>query len=342
MFKPFDGVRKISHLILHHTGYNNTDAAIQIYKDYGVSAHYLIDLDGNIFRLVNDNDIAWHAGVSNWKGVESLNQYSIGIELLSPNPYKDGFNEKQMKNLIALCQGLISSYNIKPLNVLAHSDISYDRITGYLNRKQDPSYLFDWKLLAQNGVGFFPDTTPTERLDRIAFQNGDNDPEIIKIRKFLSEIGYKVEQEKPEYNEELAYAVRVFNRRYNQRPFVQGGDHDYHETENRIPPIGGAAYQLSLFSLMQLNKLLQEAIRTNYSNIDFEPITPPKINHPSELTFKIGAAVLLAALALATIYCLNKLHKRPNNTVSLNHGNMEMGNKKYQSLGGENASRSNN
>ena len=46
-----------------------------------VSAHYLIDTDGTIYHLVNEQDRAWHAGVSLWQGDDNINSTSIGIEL---------------------------------------------------------------------------------------------------------------------------------------------------------------------------------------------------------------------------------------------------------------------
>ena len=49
-------------------------------KVYG-SAHLLVGRDGLTFQIVPFNLKARHAGVSNWKGMRSLNQYSIGIEI---------------------------------------------------------------------------------------------------------------------------------------------------------------------------------------------------------------------------------------------------------------------
>jgi N-acetyl-anhydromuramyl-L-alanine amidase AmpD len=313
-FTPVNQTRQIDYLILHHTGYNDTDYAIQIYRQYGASAHYLINQEGNIFRLVKDNNIAYHAGVSNWRGVESLNQYSIGIELLSPNPYKDGFSRKQIKNLIILCQNLTSRYNILQRNVLGHSDIAYTKDTGYLNRKQDPSYLFPWAELAKAGVGIFPDQEPDHHSDCILFKIGDKDAKIAAIRKFLSDIGYKVKQQINEYDQELAMAMRCFNRHYNPGLFAKDPDHS--ESENYIPPITGAAYQFSSYSLKQLNKLAQI---TAANSTDFQPIIPKsdcttsKTSYSPALIFTIAACSLMALMLLA--FPLYKLYHKPTNIV---------------------------
>ena len=48
-----------------------------------VSAHYLIDRTGTIYRLVGDAKRAWHAGLSKMPdGEEDINNFSIGIEMM--------------------------------------------------------------------------------------------------------------------------------------------------------------------------------------------------------------------------------------------------------------------
>ena len=48
-----------------------------------VSCHYLINRKGEIFNMVPDKRIAWHAGKSRWKKFKNLNESSIGIELVN-------------------------------------------------------------------------------------------------------------------------------------------------------------------------------------------------------------------------------------------------------------------
>ena len=48
-----------------------------------VSSHFLINRVGKIYRLVQENKTAWHAGKSSWKGYKNLNKNSIGIELVN-------------------------------------------------------------------------------------------------------------------------------------------------------------------------------------------------------------------------------------------------------------------
>ena len=82
---------------------------------YEVSSHFVISRNGAVYRLVNDNKIAWHAGKSCWGKYKNLNKNSIGIELVNKG-HKYGYNEfskKQISSLIRLCKHLIKKYKIK-------------------------------------------------------------------------------------------------------------------------------------------------------------------------------------------------------------------------------------
>ena len=74
-----DSNRDIQFLIMHHLQANSVEETIKSLELYGVSAHYLIDYDGVIYQIVEDNDVAFHAGVSYWDGFDGLNKNSIGI-----------------------------------------------------------------------------------------------------------------------------------------------------------------------------------------------------------------------------------------------------------------------
>src|SRR5438034_11214460 len=76
----------IDLLILHYTGMQAGQAAIERLCDPAaeVSSHYVIDEDGTTHRLVAEQDRAWHAGVSAWRGRDDVNSTSIGIELVNP------------------------------------------------------------------------------------------------------------------------------------------------------------------------------------------------------------------------------------------------------------------
>lgn len=115
-------------VIVHHTASSNKTTFQGIVnffkkKDY-ISIHYVVGRNGEITQLVDENDRAWHAGKSEWKGTKDLNNHSIGIEILS-----DGktFTDKQREATQWLCQNIIKRNNIPIDNVLTHANIAPGR-----------------------------------------------------------------------------------------------------------------------------------------------------------------------------------------------------------------------
>jgi AmpD protein len=104
-----------------------------------VSAHCLIDRQGEIVQFVSFLDRAWHAGVSEWQGETSCNDFSIGIELEGVDDI--AYTPEQYQGLAGLVQSLISKF----------PDISRDAVTGHSNiapqRKTDPGPAFNWEEL---------------------------------------------------------------------------------------------------------------------------------------------------------------------------------------------------
>lgn len=136
----------ISMIVLHYTGMQSAQAALARLTDPAaeVSAHYLIDEDGTIHRLVAEDKRAWHAGQSHWRGITDINSASIGIELVNPGHefgYRD-FSPTQIEALIPLLSEIKDRYEITRGNIVGHSDVAP-------TRKQDPGELFPWARLAR-------------------------------------------------------------------------------------------------------------------------------------------------------------------------------------------------
>ncbi|MEY4056021.1 MAG: hypothetical protein RL519_1356, partial [Pseudomonadota bacterium] len=74
----------VSMVVLHYTGMESAEAALERLCDEAaqVSAHYLIEEDGTVHRLVREDRRAWHAGKSLWRGITDVNSASVGIELV--------------------------------------------------------------------------------------------------------------------------------------------------------------------------------------------------------------------------------------------------------------------
>ena len=150
-------MRPINMLVLHYTGMQSAAAALDRLCDPAarVSAHYLVEEDGALWRLVPEGRRAFHAGVSCWQGESDLNFVSIGVEIVNPGHewgYRR-FPEPQMAAVEALCRDILSRHRIPPDRIVGHSDIAPDR-------KADPGELFDWPRLARAGIGLWPSPTP--------------------------------------------------------------------------------------------------------------------------------------------------------------------------------------
>lgn len=133
--------RSIDTVVLHSSYNPNGDAysvaeLVKIYESYGVSAHYLIDRAGKIYRLVEDKNIAYHAGVSKMPdGRKDVNDFSIGIEIMNKEDTK--FTSAQYTAVNTLIAFLKREHNIK--YIVGHNNIAPER-------KTDP-WNFDWKQL---------------------------------------------------------------------------------------------------------------------------------------------------------------------------------------------------
>lgn len=73
------------YLVMHYTAATTAKSSVNWFmnKDAKASAHLLIDRDGSITQFAPFNVVTWHAGVSQWNGINGLNQASIGIEIVN-------------------------------------------------------------------------------------------------------------------------------------------------------------------------------------------------------------------------------------------------------------------
>lgn len=102
-----------------------------------VSAHFMINRQGEITQYVSTDERAWHAGVSEFANVSNCNDYSIGIELEGTDTTP--FSEQQYHSLVELTQLIQQAYpKITGERIVGHSDIAP-------GRKTDPGVAFDWQ-----------------------------------------------------------------------------------------------------------------------------------------------------------------------------------------------------
>jgi N-acetylmuramoyl-L-alanine amidase len=214
--------RRIDMLILHYTGMPSAAAALERMCDPAaeVSAHYCIDEDGTIWRLVAEKRRAWHAGRSFWAGESDINSRSIGIELVNPGHefgYRP-FPEAQIRALEALCRDILARHAIPPARILGHSDIAPER-------KEDPGEFFPWERLATAGIGLWP-----------VFGAAAPAADMAAARTALAKIGYAAPAG------DIGAVLTAFQRHW--RPERCDGALDG-ETAQRIADVAAAVSPLS-------------------------------------------------------------------------------------------------
>jgi N-acetylmuramoyl-L-alanine amidase len=205
-------------LLLHYTGMTSTAEAIERLCDPAakVSAHYVVEEDGNIVQLVPEARRAWHAGLSSWEGVTDINSRSIGIEIGNSGHsygYPD-FPEPQITAVIALCRDLIERHHFRADHVLGHSDVAP-------LRKWDPGEKFPWERLYRAGIGAWVEPAPMT--PGMVFALRDIGPEIARLQAGLQVYGYGIEASGI-FDELTAAVVAAFQRHF--RPACVDGRAD--------------------------------------------------------------------------------------------------------------------
>jgi len=175
-------------VILHYTGMKNGDAALDrlCCSDAEVSSHYFIRENGKIYQLVAEEQRAWHAGASCWKGIKDINSRSIGIEIVNcghEHGYVE-FPDVQMESVAHLLSDIITRNHIKPECVLAHSDIAP-------LRKQDPGELFDWQYLYRSGLCLWVEAAPIQIGESL--ESGQEGDRVLGYQRALNEFGFELE-----------------------------------------------------------------------------------------------------------------------------------------------------
>ncbi len=203
---PPDGI------VLHYTGMPTGPEAVDRLRDpeAKVSAHYVVEEDGRIFRLVPEERRAWHAGRGSWKGDTDLNSSSVGIEIVNPGHefgYRP-FPDAQVEAVVTLVTDIRSRWTIEDGKIIAHSDLAPDR-------KDDPGELFPWKRLAQAGHGLWlePPAAPGAPLGE-----GEEGAGVFALQAGFTRLGYDIPPS-GKFDAHTTAVVRAFQRHWVQTRF---------------------------------------------------------------------------------------------------------------------------
>lgn len=224
-FRSAEGFNgRIRFLVMHYTT-TDFNTSVKDLTGPSVSAHYLIPdysneeytarfNDMRIFNLVDENKRAWHAGVSQWAGRNSLNDTSIGIEIV--NLAKDNrgvftfpaYHPTQIAAVIELAKGIIDCHpDITATNVVGHSDIA-------LGRKRDPGPAFPWKELYAAGVGAWYEESIMQNYQAQFAQNLPSKADVITN---LSRYGYDTSASSSESG--YANLIRAFQSHFRPEKY---------------------------------------------------------------------------------------------------------------------------
>jgi len=124
-------------VVLHHTG-GGLSASLNTLcsPTSGVSCHYVVGKEGEIYGIVPEGKRAWHAGASIFKGREDTNDYSIGIEIVNAGNGTDPYPAKQQDALVCLLSDIARRRGITRDNGTTHKAVAVPP-----GRKTDPAGL---------------------------------------------------------------------------------------------------------------------------------------------------------------------------------------------------------
>ena len=237
---------RVKIVVIHHTTGNfkgSYDVLVEP-SNRPVSSHYLIPepLDASypekelkLYQLVQEEGRAWHAGNSYWAGKTSLNDMSIGIELVNQTYCRNSteiiapdavnqeparlcfypdFAEPQLEMLIELLGGILERHpSVEPTHIVGHADIAPQR-------KIDPGPRFPWQRLYRLGYGaWYDDDTVFNYWEQ--FRKGL--PSTLTLQTALHEYGYNIELS-GENDEQLQNVIRAFQMHF--RPWLVNSEFD--------------------------------------------------------------------------------------------------------------------
>lgn len=135
-FTDKNDLSRIKYIVIHYFGGLSTALNLAKYwaREYaGASAHYAVGHEGDIFQIVEDDDVAWHCGARKYVHAECRNTNSIGIEMavkkkstatLSASDKDWYFTKETVEATVELVRTLMKKYNIPADHVIRHYDVT--------------------------------------------------------------------------------------------------------------------------------------------------------------------------------------------------------------------------
>jgi len=115
-------VRKSTTLIVLHTTEAPAKSSLNKLSERG-EAHYCVTEDGTVYRIIDKDRVAFHAGRSMWRGKRVVDDFSVGIEVVGY--HNRPVTLKQLESLKELIKELKKKYKIGDAGVVSHSHVAY-------------------------------------------------------------------------------------------------------------------------------------------------------------------------------------------------------------------------
>ena len=119
---PERKIRSSTELIVLHTTEAPARSSLNKVSERG-ECHFCVTEEGSVYRIVDRDREAFHAGRSMWNGKEDVDKFSVGIECVGH--HDQPMSSVQLKALAQLVRELQKMYNIPDHCVVAHSHIAY-------------------------------------------------------------------------------------------------------------------------------------------------------------------------------------------------------------------------
>ena len=128
----------------------NLNNIIDIFKEYKVSANYLIRRQGGIIELAPELQKTYHAGKSIMNGRENCNNFTLGIELEGGTDFP--YTDEQILKLGTLLGQLMTKHKFTSDWIQGHDKVRSNWNETYplkkASNKVDPGEHFPWEVLS--------------------------------------------------------------------------------------------------------------------------------------------------------------------------------------------------
>lgn len=183
---PHHSTRRGNHIeciVLHDTGSRTLASAVSWCQDLRseVSYHYIVDIDGGVVQLVDEDGRAWHAGKAEWNGRSDVNSVSIGVAMV--NDGAQDYSEAQVSAAAELVLGICERYRLRVQDITRHRDVALPA-----GRKNDPHDGFAWpQFLLRLGSLILHGAEPP-KTQRPTLRFGETSDDVRELQALLRQL----------------------------------------------------------------------------------------------------------------------------------------------------------